>query len=459
VLTFVLIRVIAVLLLVAANAFFAAGEYALVSIRDTRLQQLIEERRTGARVIRKLHNKLDEVLNGVQIGVTMSSLGLGWIGEQSMAHLLEISLARLPHATIYAHTLAAVLAFALITYMHVILGEVVPKSIALQKAERVALVIAPPLDLFITLISPITRVMASSSGFVLRAFGWHHRREVGVHAPEELKLSVTASHRYGLISSQQQDLLHRALDLDTVTVREVMVPRPDIFSLPGDMLLPEAAARVVEEQHSRIPVYDPARGPEAIIGMLYAKDLMSWMQFRLRDSLAPAGAPRPAPLLAVRHIMRNAHVVAETTPLPDLLADLKNRRRHLAVVVDEFGSTAGVVSVEDVLEQLVGEIEDEYDVVTRTSHGDLATMVLEASLNIRDLESQYHLRLPRDEGFETLAGFVVAHLQRIPTPGDSFLYQQRRYTVVEMEGHRVSLVRVELVTEGGGAPPEGDDER
>ncbi len=448
--TYVLMRIIAVILLVAGNAFFAAGEYALVSIRDTRLQQLIDEGRIGARTIRKLHNKLDEVLNGIQIGVTMASLALGWIGEESMAHLLEVPLARLPHAVLYAHALATVLAFTSITYLHVILGEVVPKSIALQKAEQVGLAVAGPLDVFITIFSPVTRTMAASSRFVLRSFGWNHIREGGVHTPEELKLSVTASHRYGLITSVQQELLHNALDLETITVREIMVPRPDIFSLPGDMPLEEAVSRVVEEQHSRIPVYDAARGPEAIIGVLYSKDLMRWMQFRLQRAQSATG-PLPAqPTLAIRHIMRDVLVVPETKPLPDLLDEFKHRRRHLAVVVDEYGSTAGVVSVEDVLEQLVGEIEDEFDVVAHTNHGNPASLVLDAALNIRDLESQHNLLLPRDEGFETLAGFVVAKLQRIPKPGDSFLYQQRRFTVMEMEGRRVGAVKVDLLSDVAG---------
>jgi CBS domain containing-hemolysin-like protein len=229
------------------------------------------------------------------------------------------------------------------------------------------------------------------------------------------------------------------------------------------MPLEEAAARVVEEQHSRIPVYDADRGPEAIVGVLYSKDLMRWMQFRLRRSQVsaePASAEpgHPQPSLAVRHIMREVLVVPETKPLPDLLAEFKLRRRHLAVVVDEFGSTAGVVSVEDVLEQLVGEIEDEFDDVARTDHGNPASLVLDAALNIRDLESQHDLRLPRDEGFETLAGFVTAKLQRIPKPGDSFLYQQRRFTVLEMEGHRVGAVKVDLVPSAPLSGPEGKPE-
>jgi CBS domain containing-hemolysin-like protein len=384
-----------------------------------------------------------------------------------MARVLEVPLARLPHSALYAHVLATAFAFTTITYLHVILGEVVPKSIALQKAEQVALAVSGPLDVFITIFSPVTRTMAGSSRWVLRKFGWNHIREGGVHTPEELKLSVTASHRYGLISGVQQELLHHALDLETITVREIMVPRPDIFSLPGNMPLEEAVSKVVEEQHSRIPVYDAARGPEAIIGVLYSKDLMRWMQFRLkREGAAPAqlsGQPtaqlstQPTATLAVRHIMRDVLVVPETKLLPDLLAEFKNRRRHLAVVVDEYGSTAGVVSVEDVLEQLVGEIEDEFDVVARINHGNPASLVLDAALNIRDLESQYHLVLPRDHGFETLAGFVVEKLQRIPKPGDSFLYQQRRFTVLEMEGRRVESVRVDLLPKSlaGSSNPAG----
>jgi putative hemolysin len=443
--TYVLMRIIAVALLVTANGFFAAGEYALVSIRDTRLQQLIDEGRIGARTIRKLHNKLDEVLNGIQIGVTMASLALGWIGEASMARLLEVPLARLPHAAVFAHALATVFAFTVITYLHVILGEVVPKSIALQKAEQVALAVAAPLDVFITIFSPITRNMAASSRWVLNAFGWNRVREGGVHTAEELKLSVTASHRRGLISGVQQELLHRALDLENITVREIMVPRPDIFSLPANMPLEQAIDRVVEEQHSRVPVYDAVRGPEAIIGVLYSKDLMRWMQFRLQRSRTASESKRPEPALSIRHIMRDVLVVPESKPLPDLLDEFKTRRRHLAVVVDEYGSTAGVVSVEDVLEQLVGEIEDEFDVVPLTGRTSSTSLVLDAALNIRDLESQYNLYLPRDDGFETLAGFVVARLQRIPKSGDSFLYQNRRFTVLEMEGHRVEAVQVDLV--------------
>jgi putative hemolysin len=361
----------------------------------------------------------------------------------SMARVLEVPFSRLPHGVVYAHALSVTLAFTLITYFHVILGEVVPKTVSLRQAERVAVAVATPLDIFVTVFSPFTKFMARSSRFVLRMFGSMPLREGGVHSPEELKLIATASRRFGLIPPLQEEMIHRALDLETVTVREVMVPRPDIFSLPGDMKLEEAMRRVVEEQHSRVPVYDPARGPEAIIGVLYAKDLMRWMQFGTPRRMMDSSAKKPD--LMVRHVMREVLVVPETKPLPDLLVDFKQRKKHLAVVVDEFGSTAGVVSVEDVLEQLVGEIEDEYDVPPQTLIA-AGSMTLDGATNVRDLETQFHVELPRDAGYETLAGFVMTRLQRIPRIGDSFEFENRKYTVKQMDGRRIETVKIDTKT-------------
>ena len=440
--TYALLRMTAVILLVAANAFFVAAEFALVSVRDTRLQQLIDAKRSGARAVQRLHQRLDVVLSGVQLGVTMASLALGWIGEDSLAHLIEPSLMRLPHAHIFAHAVAVTLAFCVITYMHVILGEVVPKTITLQQSERMALAVAGPLEIFVTAFSPVLRFMAASSRRVLRVMGMRELREGGVHSPEELKLIATASRRFGLIPPLQEELIHRSLELENVTAREVMVPRPDIFSLPGDMPLEQALERVVAEQHSRVPIYDPKRGPEAIIGVLYAKDLMRWMQLELKRPLRDEPVRNPVKL-QVRHIMRDVLVVPETKALPDLLVEFKRRKRHLVVVVDEFGSTSGVVTVEDVLEQLVGEIEDEHDVEEPRLTPDNGIMELDGATNIRDLETQYHIQLPRDEGFETLAGFVLTQLQRIPSLGENFEFDGRRYTVLEMVNHRVERVRIE----------------
>jgi putative hemolysin len=447
-LAFVLLRVLLVVFLVAANAFFAAAEFALVTVRDTRIQQLIEARRIGARILLRLHRNLDEVVNGVQLGVTVVSLTLGWIGEPMVAHFVESLrfLQRVPHAMIYAHTIAIVIAFGLITGMHVILGELVPKSLALQKAEQVALTVAAPMDVWLTLTRPLIFIMSRSAGSVLKAFGLKKMRQGPVHSPDEVKLIVSASRELGQIAPAQEAMVHNALDLENITAREVMVPRPDIFSLPGDLTLQDALDQVVEEQHSRIPVYDPKSGPEHIIGILYAKDVMRWVRLRISARAFPAVGTRVSEM-KISQIMHDALVVPETKLLAELLEEFKERKRHMAIVVDEFGSTAGLITVEDILEQLVGEIEDEHDIASPESVqlAESKMLVLDGTVGLRDLESQYDLLLPRDAGFETLAGFMLSKLQKIPSVGDTCYYGGKRFVVEEMDGHRIARVKVEDV--------------
>jgi CBS domain containing-hemolysin-like protein len=291
---YVLPRVFVILLIVAANAFFAAAEFALVSVRETRIQQLIEANRIGARTVLKLHQQLTRVVNGVQLGITVTSLTLGWVGEPVLAHLFESWIGSIPYAGVYAHTAAVVVAFVLITNLHVILGELVPKSLALQRAERVALAVATPMDVFLTVTGPVTMLMSRVAGVVLRAFGTREIRHGSVHSPDELKLIVTAARTSGQLSSSQEDMLLNALELDNITARQVMVPRTKIFSLPADLNLDDALSRVVEDQHSRIPIYDPERGPEHIVGVLYAKDLMRWTRMRVSFSDTPPAAMRVA---------------------------------------------------------------------------------------------------------------------------------------------------------------------
>ena len=442
---YVLLRVLLILLLVAANAFFAAAEFSLVSIRETRIQQLIGTGRIGARVVQRLHQHLDEVVNGVQLGITMVSLTLGWIGEPMVANLVGSIrfLQKVPHAAVYAHGIAIAIAFSLITYLHVLLGELVPKTLALQRAEQIALAVAAPMEGFLTLTRPVLYFTRRSGGLVLRMFGARESRRGGaVHSPDELKLIVSASRQLGAIPESQEEMIHKAIELNSITVREVMVPRPDIFSLPSDLSLDEALGHVVEGQHSRIPVYDPQRGHEHIVGVLYYKELVRWVRMRLANLGQPV-AGRIA-RMQIGQIMHDILVVPETKPLSELLAEFKERRRHMAIVVDEFGSTAGVITVEDILEQVVGEIEDEFDLVpTQEALADESVQVFEGSETIRNLEAQHGLLLPRDAGFETLAGFVLARLQRIPYLGESFEYEGYRYTVEEMDGHRIAKVKVE----------------
>jgi putative hemolysin len=446
---YVLLRALLILALVAANAFFAAAEFALVTIRETRIQQLIEARRIGARILQRLHRNLDEVVNGVQLGVTVVSLTLGWIGEPMVAHFVEglRFLQKVPHAVIYAHGIAIAIAFGLITFMHVILGELVPKSLALQRAEQVALAVATPMEVWLTLTRPVIFIMSKAAGSVLKIFGLRKMRQGPVHSPDEVKLIVSASRELGQIAQTQEEMVHHALDLENITAREVMVPRPDIFSLPGNLSLQDALERVVEEQHSRIPVYDPQSGPEHIIGVLYFKDLMRWLRLRLTSRPLQAASSSRVAEMKISQIMHDALVVPESKPLAELLEEFKERKRHMAIVVDEFGSTAGLITVEDILEQLVGEIEDEFDVVTPedAQSGESKTLTLEGTVSLRDLEAQYDLLLPRDAGFETLAGFMLSRLQKIPAVGDSCYYGGKKFLVEEMEGHRIARVRVEDV--------------
>lgn len=455
--TYILLRVFLILLLVAVNAFFAAAEFALVSIRDTRIQQLIEARRIGARIVQRLHQNIDEVINGVQLGITVTSLTLGWMGEPILAHVLEQVLGE--HVPVYAHTIAIAITFACITYLHVILGELVPKSLALQRAERVALAVAAPMDIFLTITRPFLFLMLKSGNFFLRMFGSRELRRSGrgvVHSPDELKLIVTASRRFGEIPEFQEEMIHNALELDNTTVREVMVPRRDIFSLAADLTLEGALERVVSEQHSRIPIYDPQRGPEHIVGVLYVRDLMRWMRLRMAVGVSQPSGNRIAKM-QVGQIMRNVLVVPETKVLTDMLFEFKEHRRHLAVVVDEFGSTAGVITIEDIVAQLVGQIQDEFDAVeAEPALADAPVLVLEGSTSLRDLETEFDIKLPRDGGFETVAGFVLSRMQKIPRAGEAIELEGRRFTVEAMDEHRVAKVKIEKLQKPAAMQQAGD---
>ncbi|HVP53254.1 MAG TPA: hemolysin family protein [Terriglobales bacterium] len=443
-LSLVVLRVFVVVLLVAANAFFVAAEFALVNIRDTRIQELIAAHRIGSRTVLRLHHNLPEVLAAVQFGVTLCSVGLGWLGEATIAHLIQAGLGNVPHAALYAHGIGIGLAFATITYLLITLGELVPKSVALGRVERVAIAVATPLDVFITVSRPFLYLVNHSAQAVLRMFGMRRIGQGAVHSTEELRLIVTSARQVGILPEAQEEMIHRALELGDVTVREIMVPRPDIFSLPANMTLDDALSKAVEAKLSRIPIYDPERGPEHIVGMLYIRDLVRLMYLRMKHGALPPLSPGSTRL---RHIMRDVLVVPETKPVSDLLVEFRERKRHLAVVVDEFGSTAGVVTVEDVLRQIVGEMEDEYDAAKEPplAAAGPSAAVLDGSENIHELEIEQGLKLPRDEGFETLAGFVMARLQRIPKRGDSFEYQGHRFTVLEMDGHRIAEVKIEPV--------------
>ncbi|MGB9409403.1 MAG: hemolysin family protein [Terracidiphilus sp.] len=438
-----LLQFVAVGLLILANAFFVAAEFALVSIRDTRVEQMLTAGVPGARAVRRLQRDLDYFLPAVQLGVTLCSLALGWIGEPLAASTLMGWMSALPltqsHALIYAHIIAVTLGFALITYFHVVVGELVPKSLALRRAEALAVAVAPPMLFFMALARPAVRLLKSSAAAILRGFDIPLTERAQVHSPEELKLIATAARRLGVLPPFQETLIHRALELDDVPIREIMTPRQKIFSLPSNLPIEAATAKVIEHMRSRVPVYDESRGPEHIVGVVYSKDLARLMFFR------PAA---PFVELKLSQVMRDVLVVPETKSVLDLIRDLQQRRRQMAIVVDEYGSTVGLVTTEDAIEQLTGELEDEFDSpalpVLATAEG---ALLMDGGVNLRDLETQMQWSLPRDGGVETLAGFVLLRLGHIPKVGESITHDGRRLTVVEMDNRRIAKIRVEPVEE------------
>jgi len=448
-LEWMLFRVIIVAFFILASSFFVAAEFALVSVRETRIQQLIALGRPGARTALQLKHSIDEFLPAVQLGVTVAGLALGWIGEPAVADTILALAAQWlhtlpPHAAIYAHTLAIIIAFSLITYFEVLLGELVPKSLALQRAERIALAVAGPMDVFIRITRPIVKLMNISAAVVLKLFRAPLRGEGAVHSPEELKLIATATRRMGLLPVFQEEIIHRAIELNHVVVREIMTPRGKIFSLPADLSIEQASARIVEEQHSRVPVYDPAHGPENIIGIVYSKDISRLMHFR---SVALGFGGKAESGLTLRQVMREITVAPETKLAIELLQEFQERRRHIAIVVDEFGSTVGIVTAEDLIEQIVGELDDEFDIARPSLLSSTGVTSIDGSTPLRDLGTQLHWAFPREPGIETLAGFLLAHLGHLPAIGESIEYGGRRYSVAEMAGRRISRVNVTTITQ------------
>jgi CBS domain containing-hemolysin-like protein len=443
---------------ILANSFFVAAEFALVSVRETRVQQMIAANRPGARTVLHLKQHLDEFLSAVQLGVTLAALALGGLGEPVVAEGVLHELERLQwipqaHAALYAHAIAVVIAFVLITYFEVVLGELVPKALALQRAERIALAVAGPVDVFLRMTQPAVDLMNASAKVVLRVFRAPLRGETAAHSPEELKLMATATRRVGLLPRFQEEMIHRAIELKDITVSEIMTPRGKIFSLPADMTLEQASARIVEEQHTRVPVYDPERGREHIIGMVHAMDVARLMHFR---SVAQGMGNTAESGLTLRQVMRDVQVVPETKLAVELLREFQERRRQIAIVVDEFGSTLGLVTAEDVLEQVVGELEDEFDtarVLPLAAPG--GGVLLDGSASLRDLVTQLHWKLPRAAGVETLAGLLLARLGHLPEAGESVEIGGRRFTVVEVDRRRIAKVRVEEL--GVAQAREGDE--
>jgi CBS domain containing-hemolysin-like protein len=446
--------------LVALNAFFVATEYALLSVRRTRLEQLSNEGNSRANLVLTLLSDIVALFAGTQLGITVISLLMGWMGEAIMAdaieHSLEGYLGRVARAAV-AHSISVGIAFLLITMLLMVLGELVPKAMAYDNAERFALGVARPMFLFLKLSRYPVRLLDTLANGVLRSLHRHPGRSHGpLPTAEEVKLIVSGIRKRGLLDEEQEEMIHSVFDLDRVRVREIMVPWNRITCLPVTTDLRTLLDRVVKDQHSRIPIYDGP--PDQIVGVLYTKDLLAVMAERARAAtLADAG-------FDLRTILHQPMIVPESMSLTQMLKEARRRHSQMALVVDEFGTFVGLVTIEDVLEQIVGEIQDEYDreEAAIRKEGD-NVLVVDASMSLRDLASERDIVLPRGAGYETLAGFVLARLGFIPLGGESFIFESRRYTVLEVEGRRVSKIRIETLPleakESGARSQESGDRR
>lgn len=426
-------------LILAVNAFFAASEVALLSVRDSRLRSLADEGIVGAKTALALLAKPEKLLSVTQIGVTLASLGLGWAGEDTLYGLLIAAFRPVlnPGTATVLHGVCFVLAFLLMTYYHVVIGEVVPKNLAIDKADRLAIIVAPALMVFYRLTAVFVAVIERSAAGITRLFGVKGGHRGGGHSAEELKLIVSSSRFAGNLPKLQEDMIHRVLDLEDLSVREIMVPRHDIVSIQATASLDEVLDTMVRSRHSRLPVWE--QKPEQMVGVVFFKDMLRlWHERR-----ASIRAGRPAAPFHLSRILRKPLIVPETKPLMQMLEEFRRRRSHMALVVDEFGTVGGLLTVEDVLEQIVGEIEDEFNDRLAVTRKETGQADLDGATSIRDFAANYGIELPLNAGFETIAGYILFKLGHIPKEGEALEFEAWRFTVAAMERNRIARVRVE----------------
>ncbi len=441
------IILIAVLLL---NGFFAAAEVALISVRRSRLRALAAEGQGGAQAAINLLANPARLLSVTQLGVTLASLGLGWAGENTVYHLLLSILEPVTTAALtpWLHAASFTIAFLLISYAHVVVGEVVPKNLAIEKADRLAVLVAPALLIFYRISSPFVFVGERSAAALSRWIGLRGSHSGGGHSAEELKFIVSSSRREGHLHRFEEDAIQALLELPNYYAREIMVPRNAIVSVSVDASLEQVLRKMRQTLYSRLPVYQ--EGPEHIIGYVHYKDMMRiWEERRIAAERKQALRP-----FHLSRVLRKPLVVPETKPLNDLIDEFRSTHKHMAFVVDEFGTIAGLVTLEDALEQILGEIGDEHDVKRPRPAAGASVIEVDGAVTIRDLDTQYGLDLPGDAGFETLAGFLLFQLGYIPKGGETVEYAGCRFTIQSMDHNRIARVGIERQSVLGPLPAQ-----
>lgn len=431
------LRIFLVLLLVLGNAWFVVAEYALITSRRSRLAELAKGHRRGAATALRLMEEPVRFISTVQVGITIFSILLGAIGEPLLAHFLDPHLPR---------TVSFLVSFALLTYLGLVVGELVPKAFALQHAERIAVVIATPVDVMQRVAHPLVVILQGSAKGILRLFGMRSA-PVGmvVRSEEEIRSMLAEAEETGLIEEAEEEMLYKVFDFADKEVHDVMVPRPEVVGVSVELPAEECLAAVIDSPYTRYPAY---RGSlDEIAGILHVRDLFS--------ALYADGIQN----VHVEDILRPAHFVPETKDLGPLLTEFRRTNQHMAIVVDEYGSTQGIVTLEDLLEEIVGEIEDEYDMPDDSVQRiDERTIRVDGTFPIDDFNEQFGQELPVED-YHTLAGFVFGELGRAPEPGDEVAWDGLRFEVVGTDGPRIELLEVEFLpqVEGGEEEPEGTE--
>lgn len=422
------LRLLLVLFLVLLNAFFVAAEFALVAVRRSRIDQMASEGDRSAQVVQRALTQLDRYISGTQLGITLASLALGWIGEPAIAVLVDrvLHLVGIDPSPGALHTGAGIaVAFLVITFLHIVLGELAPKSIALAKPESVSRLVVRPLMIFSRVMSPFIGMLNGTANRMLKMFGVEPASEGGqVHSAEELRLLVMQARAHGTLDESDSAMLAGVFDFHNKKALDVMRPRTDMVAIAEDVELDELVGILRRERYSRYPVFRETS--DDIVGVFLAKDF--WLHenpesFELRDHL------------------REPLFVPATRAAERVLDDLRRTRAHLAVVLDEYGGTAGIVTMEDLVEEVVGDIADEYDPLSRDALFFDGVLELAGSMSLVDVRSDHKLPIPEGD-WTTLGGYAFAMLGRLPRVGDRVAYPGGDLEVVAMDGRRVAALRV-----------------
>jgi CBS domain containing-hemolysin-like protein len=437
-LTSSLLKILAVVLLVLGNGFFVASEFALVAVRMSRVEALAAEGNKSADRLLDLLNNLNAYISATQLGITLFSLGLGWVGEPAVAALLDPILVRIGHATglmflasgAILHTISFTIAFSLITFLHIVFGELAPKTAALELSERVALMIAMPMQIFYRIFYPFIRLLDWTGTKTVRLFGLRPSDEHGsIYTEDEIRQLVRVSHASGHLNEEEQRLIDKVFEFSETTVREAMVPRTAIVAIPHSSSLEQIAKSFRQHGYSRLPVFRESL--DDIAGFIHSKDLMP---FLLRPKL-----------FKIEKVLQKPLYVVDTARLEDVLRQMQREKFHFGFVVDEHGGVEGIITLEDLLEEIVGDISDEHDEEVNEQiqpDGDDAYF-LDGGLAIRDLNKRLDMHLPVSEGYTTVAGFLMSEAGQILSEGDSVPFNGHVFKIEKVEKRRILKVRME----------------